>query len=157
MKKLLICLCLVLVAAELSSARTILGRRKNKPTKRPIVQIRKDGPNDQDATQLVGQVTVDTDGLEDFQHPKLKKGEKGKVIPGRYIAVMKENAGFFQIAGLLDTFYGAAQQRGSSFQIRGATTMSDALQGFTAQMNKEALESVSACTVAPIQHAPVRR
>ena len=144
MKKLLICLCLVLVAAELSSARTILGRRNSKPTKRPIVQIRKDGPNDQDATQLVGQVTVDTEGLEDFQHPKLKKGEKGKVVPGRYIAVTKENAGFFQIAGLLDTFYGAAQQRGSSFQIRGATTMSDAFQGFTAQMNKKALESVSA-------------
>ena len=144
MKKLLLCLCLVLVAAELSLARTRLGgRRGGQTSKQPIVQVRKDGPKDEDASQLVGQVTVDTSGLEEFQHPKLKKGEKGKTIVGRYIAEMKEGASFFQVAGLLDTFYGAAQQRGSSFQIQGATTMGDAFEGFTAQMNKEALESVS--------------
>ena len=144
MKKLFICLCLILVAAELSFARTRLGgRRGGKPTKRPIVQIRKDGPKDEDASQLVGQVTVDTDGLDEYEHPKLKKGDKDSRILGRYIAITNHSYSFFQVAGLLDTFYGAAQQRGNSFQIRGATTMSDAFQGFTAQMNKEALATVS--------------
>ena len=132
------------MAGELALARTRLGgRSRGKTTKAPIVQIRKDGPKDESNLQLVGQVTVDTSGLEDYEHPKLKKGEKGKTVVGRYIAVMKEGADFFQVAGLLDTFYGSAQQRGDSFQIRGATTMGDAVQGFTAQMNKEALESVS--------------
>ena len=144
MTKLLLCLCLVLVAGELALARTRLGGRSGgKTTKAPIVQIRKDGPKDESNLQLVGQVTVDTSGLEDFKHPKLKKGGNGKTVVGRYIAVMEEGADFFQVAGLLDTFYSSAQQRGDSFQIRGATTMGDAVQGFTAQMNEEALESVS--------------
>ena len=144
MKKLLICLCLVLVLAELSLARTRLSgsRRLGKTTKRLIVQIHKDRPKDEDLSQLAGQVTVDTDGLDEIEHPKLKKGQKGLRIPGRYIVRSNQSYSFFQVAGLLDTFYGAAQQR-SSFQIRGATTMTDAFQGFTAQMNKEALETVS--------------
>lgn len=158
MKNLLLALFLVLVASELSLARTILGGRRRGPsTKRPIVQIRKDGPKDEGSPQLVGQVTVDTSGLEELEHPKLKKGEKGKTVVGRYIAVMKEGADFFQVAGLLDTFYGAAQQRGDSFQIRGATTMGDAVQGFTAQMNKEALESVSQCLNLCLMHAACNR
>lgn len=141
------CLVLVFLLNESVQGRTKLGSRtRTRPTKAPIVQQRNDVPTAQAQKTafgtVEGQSQVSTEGLEKVEHPKLKKAKKTNArIPGRYIAVMKDDAGFKQVAGMLDTFYGAAQKN-SSLQIKGAATYIDGFVGFTAQMNQPTLEMI---------------
>ena len=150
MKVFSVCVYLTLAAllcVEVSGRTRIGSRTRTRPTKPPIVQIRDDKPGVQPQKnafgEVDGQATVSTKGLEEMEHSKLKKAGKAEDrVPGRYIAVMKENAGFAQVAGMLDNFFGAAQRNGS-LQISGASTFVDGFVGFTAQMNKPTLEMVS--------------
>ena len=138
----LVALSLALLVCYTEARSLPSGRGGGRDRGRPIVNLRNDHPKKNEDV-VVGQIHVDTAGLEDVEHEKLVKGqERDKIISGSYIALMKPEAEFDELADMLETVY-ATSSGNDSIQIFGATTFVDSRVGFRGQMNKAALMMVS--------------